>query len=83
MFGVVNETIYYQFCPMARNGAGAYWLSAVKEIKNPYYGEAMLTCGENKEVIEWVVVSPRSLGIHTGDFISIIDNTGLWKSAAK
>ncbi|WP_424963864.1 efflux RND transporter periplasmic adaptor subunit [Ekhidna sp.] len=52
MFGVVNETVYYQFCPMARNGAGAYWLSAVKEIKNPYYGEAMLTCGENKEVIE-------------------------------
>ena len=52
MFGVVNETVYYQFCPMARNGAGAYWLSAVKEIKNPYYGEAMLTCGENKEVIK-------------------------------
>ncbi|WP_420575440.1 efflux RND transporter periplasmic adaptor subunit [Ekhidna sp.] len=52
MFGTTGETIYYQYCPMARDNKGAYWLSAVKEIKNPYYGEAMLTCGENKEVIE-------------------------------
>lgn len=51
MFGTMGEPIYYQFCPMARNGAGAYWLSATKEIKNPYYGDAMLTCGETKEVI--------------------------------
>jgi Cu(I)/Ag(I) efflux system membrane fusion protein len=52
MFGVTGETIYFQFCPMARSGKGAYWLSAIKEIKNPYYGEAMLTCGETKEVIK-------------------------------
>jgi len=52
MFGTSGETIYYQFCPMARDGAGAYWLSAVKDIKNPYYGDAMISCGENKEVIE-------------------------------
>ena len=50
-FGVSNVTIYYQFCPMARNGEGAYWLSDIEEIKNPYYGESMLTCGETKEVI--------------------------------
>jgi len=49
MFGTEGETIYYQFCPMARDGQGAYWLSAVKDIKNPYYGDAMLTCGETKE----------------------------------
>lgn len=52
MFGITNETIYYQFCPMARNGKGAHWLSATREIKNPYFGEAMLTCGETKEVIK-------------------------------
>ena len=51
MFGIVDKTVYYQYCPMARKGEGAYWLSATKEIKNPYYGDAMLTCGENKEVI--------------------------------
>jgi len=52
MFGTSGETIYYQFCPMARDNKGAYWLSTVKDIKNPYYGDAMLTCGENKEVLE-------------------------------
>lgn len=51
MFGVKGETIYYQYCPMAKNGEGAYWLSNNEEIKNPYYGDAMLTCGENKEII--------------------------------
>ncbi|WP_339790060.1 efflux RND transporter periplasmic adaptor subunit [uncultured Imperialibacter sp.] len=52
MFGSTGVTIYYQFCPMARNGEGAFWLSPVKEIKNPYYGESMLTCGENREIID-------------------------------
>jgi len=52
MFGGVKETIYYQFCPMAKDGEGAYWLSASKDIKNPYYGEIMLSCGETKEIIK-------------------------------
>ncbi len=52
MYGISGVTIYYQYCPMARNGKGAYWLSETEEIKNPYYGEAMLTCGETKEVIQ-------------------------------
>jgi len=52
MFGTIGETIFYQFCPMARNGKGAFWLSPVKEVKNPYYGDAMPSCGENKEVIK-------------------------------
>jgi Cu(I)/Ag(I) efflux system membrane fusion protein len=51
MFGITDHIIYYQFCPMFRDGKGAYWLSSTKEIKNPYYGDAMLTCGETKEVI--------------------------------
>lgn len=52
MYGVSGVTIYYQYCPMARDGKGAYWLSETKEIKNPYYGDAMLTCGETIEVIQ-------------------------------
>ena len=51
-FGITGATIYYQFCPMALDNKGAYWLSSIKEIKNPYYGDLMLTCGENKEVIK-------------------------------
>ncbi|GGA76946.1 hypothetical protein GCM10008015_16940 [Flavobacterium palustre] len=37
----INHTVYYQYCPMKK----AYWLSTEKEIKNPYYGAAMLSCG--------------------------------------
>ncbi len=38
----VNQTVYYQYCPMKK----AHWLSKEKEIKNPYYGSSMLTCGK-------------------------------------
>ena len=51
LFGV-NQKVYEQFCPMADNNKGAYWLSITKEIKNPYFGEAMLTCGEVKDEIQ-------------------------------
>ncbi len=45
-----NETeLYYQFCPMAKNNEGAYWISDTKEIVNPYMGQRMLTCGMTKE----------------------------------
>ena len=47
-FGVVENTIYRQYCPMAFRDKGAYWLSAEKEIHNPYFGDKMLTCGEVK-----------------------------------
>lgn len=51
MFGISGVKIFYQFCPMYQDQKGAYWLSATKEIKNPYYGPTMPTCGETKEVI--------------------------------
>lgn len=47
-FGVVEDTIYRQYCPMAFRDQGAYWLSGEKEIRNPYFGDKMLTCGEVK-----------------------------------
>jgi len=52
MFNVTGLNVYYQFCPMARDGKGANWLSLTSEIENPYYGEAMLTCGETKETLK-------------------------------
>jgi Cu(I)/Ag(I) efflux system membrane fusion protein len=51
LFGV-NEKVYVEFCPMADNNNGAYWLSKEEKVINPYFGEAMLTCGEIKQVIE-------------------------------
>lgn len=41
----LESTIYVQHCPMANNNEGAFWLSTDKEIRNPYYGDAMLSCG--------------------------------------
>jgi Cu(I)/Ag(I) efflux system membrane fusion protein len=58
MIGIVrafnpnNETLYVLHCPMANNNKGADWLNNSKEIKNPFYGKAMLTCGEIKEEIK-------------------------------
>ena len=46
-----GKTVYYQYCPMAFDNKGAYWLSEKKNIANPYFGDAMLTCGETKEVL--------------------------------
>ena len=46
-----SETLYVQKCPMANSNKGAIWLSTEKEIKNPYYGDDMLTCGSVIEEI--------------------------------
>ena len=43
---VKNAHIYQQYCPMAFNEKGAYWLSGESEILNPYFGKKMLECGE-------------------------------------
>ena len=43
-----NKPIYLEFCPMANDDKGGYWLSFEKEIKNPYFGKAMMSCGEVK-----------------------------------
>ncbi len=47
----ISSTLFVQNCPMANKNKGADWLSWEKEIRNPYYGEAMMTCGEVKQVI--------------------------------
>lgn len=41
------DPVYKQYCPMKKT----YWLSNEKAIKNPYYGNAMLTCGNVAETI--------------------------------
>jgi hypothetical protein len=43
--------VFVQYCPMANSGAGGYWLAAEDAIKNPYYGDEMLECGEVREVM--------------------------------
>jgi len=41
-----SDTLYLDFCPMAENDRGGYWLSMDREIRNPYFGDQMLQCGE-------------------------------------
>lgn len=50
--GLDSGQLYYQYCPMAFEGKGAYWLSNGKEILNPYFGDRMLKCGKVERVIE-------------------------------
>lgn len=46
-----EKTLYQDFCPMAGEGKGAIWLSEFKDIKNPYQGSKMLSCGNLKTQI--------------------------------
>ena len=47
-----GQTLYQDFCPMYDKGKGAAWLSETKDIKNPYLGQQMPTCGVVKEEIK-------------------------------
>ena len=47
----IESQIFIQKCPMANNNMGAIWMSREKEIQNPYYGAAMLTCGSVIEIL--------------------------------
>ncbi|MTI28231.1 DUF3347 domain-containing protein [Fulvivirga kasyanovii] len=44
-------TLYKQYCPMAFDNQGAFWLSSSEEIRNPYFGDKMLKCGKVQEKI--------------------------------
>ncbi len=50
-FGI-NQKVYVDFCPMANNNVGAYWLSKEQEIRNPYFGNTMLDCGSVTDEID-------------------------------
>ncbi|GGG98970.1 DUF3347 domain-containing protein [Pedobacter zeae] len=43
-----DKPVYYAYCPMKKS----YWLSDSEGIKNPYYGNKMLTCGKVTEVLK-------------------------------
>lgn len=48
-----GEKIYYQYCPMAFNNKGAYWLSNQSAIRNPYFGDEMLECGKVEDSVDY------------------------------
>ena len=50
VFGIEGITVYKDYCPMADGNRGAIWLSDQPEIRNPYFGEKMMKCGEVRKV---------------------------------
>jgi hypothetical protein len=51
-FGLGGKQAFYEYCPMAFNNEGGYWLSDEDKIRNPYFGDKMLTCGTVKEKLK-------------------------------
>ena len=49
---IASGEVYKQYCPMAFEGEGGYWISSDKEVRNPFYGDKMLKCGSVKAVIQ-------------------------------
>ena len=47
-----GRPLYHDHCPMANDNKGAMWISEIKDVKNPYFGAKMLTCGSVEEVIQ-------------------------------
>lgn len=47
LFGT-SQTLYKDYCPMKK----ASWLSETKDIKNPYFGQSMPSCGTIKDTIK-------------------------------
>lgn len=47
--GYKGHTVYRQYCPMAFDDKGAYWLSETRNIVNPYFGDKMLECGSTND----------------------------------
>jgi Cu(I)/Ag(I) efflux system membrane fusion protein len=48
-----GEKVYWQYCPMAFNDKGAYWLSNNPVIMNPYFGNEMLHCGTTEDSLDY------------------------------
>lgn len=49
---ITSGAVYKQFCPMAFDGKGGYWLSDSEEIRNPFFGDEMLICGSVNDVFK-------------------------------
>ncbi len=53
-FGILGGSLYQFKCPMAFNNRGATWLQVDDKTRNPYFGAAMLQCGEVIQVLPGV-----------------------------
>ncbi|RKD13684.1 hypothetical protein BCY91_08905 [Pelobium manganitolerans] len=49
---LAKGVVYKQYCPMANSNKGGFWLASEKKVRNPYYGDKMMSCGSVKEEIK-------------------------------
>lgn len=49
--GMSDHVFYIQHCPMANENNGGDWISLDTIIRNPYFGDKMLTCGFIQDTI--------------------------------
>lgn len=61
VFGIPDDTLYIQHCPMAFDNEGAEWISSAEQIRNPYFGDQMLSCGIVQETIDKDFKNPPSV----------------------
>ncbi len=51
-FGFPNsDQLFELHCPMAFDGRGASWIQTDEQVRNPYYGAAMLKCADRVELL--------------------------------
>ncbi|MBO9563046.1 MAG: DUF3347 domain-containing protein [Niastella sp.] len=48
-----GQKVYWQYCPMAFNDKGAYWMSDTAVVLNPYFGDQMLHCGTTEDSLDY------------------------------
>lgn len=51
-YGAGQGAVYELYCPMAFGNQGATWLQGDPKVNNPYFGAAMLRCGEVKRQLK-------------------------------
>lgn len=49
--GPDSEGLMLFYCPMAFDDRGAEWLQNSEDLRNPYFGDMMLKCGEMRAVL--------------------------------
>jgi Cu(I)/Ag(I) efflux system membrane fusion protein len=60
----MDGPLYRLHCPMAFSNRGADWLQTDRQVRNPYFGSAMLKCGEVQAVFEAAKTAPEGAHVH-------------------
>lgn len=53
VFGISSGEFFIQHCPMVGNNRGGDWVSDALAIRNPYFGDKMMTCGITVDTISY------------------------------